>query len=106
MGMLFTSLSILREKDFWVAKILCSIFDQEQMVSFQMSLSSGILSNKRWKFILVNLVISALLYYPFFKAWERILVARQEAEAQQEKNRATVQAEVHVRAVTKEGSRS
>jgi PTS system cellobiose-specific IIC component len=55
---------------------------------------------------LVNLAISALLYYPFFKAWERILVAREEAAAQQEENRATVQAEVRVHAVAKGGSRS
>lgn len=55
---------------------------------------------------LVNLAISALLYYPFFKAWERILVAREEAAAQQEENRATVQAEVRMRAVAKGGPRS
>src|SRR5579872_6471221 len=30
----------------------------------------------------VNLAVSAILYYPFFKAWERVLVAR-EAEASQ-----------------------
>ncbi len=34
-----------------------------------------------------DLAISALLYYPFFKAWERILVAR-EAAAQQEESQA------------------
>jgi len=45
----------------------------------------------------VNLVISALLYYPFFKAWERILVAREEAAVQQEENRATLQVEVRTR---------
>jgi PTS system cellobiose-specific IIC component len=28
---------------------------------------------------LIDLGISALIYYPFFKAWERILVAREEA---------------------------
>lgn len=49
----------------------------------------------------VNLAISALLYYPFFKAWERILVAREEAAAQQEENRATVQAEMRIRATAK-----
>jgi PTS system cellobiose-specific IIC component len=32
---------------------------------------------------LVNLAIAALLYYPFFKAWERVLIAK-EAAAQQE----------------------
>lgn len=30
-----------------------------------------------------DLAVSALLYYPFFKAWERILVAREEATAQE-----------------------
>jgi PTS system cellobiose-specific IIC component len=39
---------------------------------------------------LVNLAISALIYYPFFKAWERILVAREEAAAQQEEKPITV----------------
>ena len=39
-----------------------------------------------------DLAVSAVLYYPFFKAWERILVAKE--EAQEEKNRlATTQAE-------------
>jgi hypothetical protein len=27
------------------------------------------------------------MYYPFFKAWERVLVAREEAAAQQEEGR-------------------
>ncbi len=49
----------------------------------------------------LNLVISALLYYPFFKAWERILVAREEATARQEENRATVQAVTHIRTTAK-----
>ena len=49
----------------------------------------------------INLAISALLYYPFFKAWERILVAREEAAAQQEENRSTVQAEMRIRATAK-----
>ena len=26
-----------------------------------------------------DLAVSALLYYPFFKAWERVLIAREEA---------------------------
>ncbi len=30
-----------------------------------------------------DLAVSALIYYPFFKAWERILVTREEAAAQQ-----------------------
>lgn len=50
---------------------------------------------------LVNLAISALLYYPFFKAWERILVAREEAAAQQEENHATHSTEMHMHVVTK-----
>lgn len=32
-----------------------------------------------------DLAISALLYYPFFKAWERVLVAREEAEQHEER---------------------
>jgi len=47
----------------------------------------------------VNLVISALLYYPFFKAWERILVAREEATAQQEENPVTVRTTKRVQVV-------
>jgi PTS system cellobiose-specific IIC component len=31
-----------------------------------------------------DLGVSAICYYPFFKAWERILVAREEAEGQQQ----------------------
>ncbi|MEO7020083.1 MAG: PTS transporter subunit EIIC [Ktedonobacteraceae bacterium] len=54
----------------------------------------------------INLAISALLYYPFFKAWERILVTREEATTQQEASRAVLSAEMHMRSVTKEGSRS
>jgi PTS system cellobiose-specific IIC component len=50
---------------------------------------------------MVNLAISALLYYPFFKAWERILVAREEATAQQEESRATLSVEMHAHVVTK-----
>ena len=38
----------------------------------------------------VNLVISALIYYPFFKSWERILVEREEQEAQKEAEAAHV----------------
>jgi cellobiose PTS system EIIC component len=35
-----------------------------------------------------DLAVSAIIYYPFFKAWERILVAREEAATVQpvEKN--------------------
>jgi cellobiose PTS system EIIC component len=50
---------------------------------------------------LVNLVISALLYYPFFKAWERILVAREEATIQQTESRTAVQAEERIRVSAK-----
>ncbi len=49
----------------------------------------------------VTLAISALLYYPFFKAWERILIAREEATAQQEEHKALVQATLSKRAVLK-----
>jgi PTS system cellobiose-specific IIC component len=45
----------------------------------------------------VNLALSALLYYPFFKAWERILVAREEDAARQEESLVTLQAEARVR---------
>jgi PTS system cellobiose-specific IIC component len=34
-----------------------------------------------------DLAVSALIYYPFFKAWERILVTREEAATQQEESR-------------------
>nr|MBA2288099.1 PTS sugar transporter subunit IIC [Ktedonobacteraceae bacterium] len=34
-----------------------------------------------------DLAVSAVLYYPFFKAWERILIAREEAAAQEETDR-------------------
>lgn len=34
-----------------------------------------------------DLGVSALIYYPFFKAWERILVAREEAITQQEESK-------------------
>ncbi|MGH2479740.1 MAG: PTS sugar transporter subunit IIC, partial [Ktedonobacteraceae bacterium] len=46
---------------------------------------------------LVNLALSALLYYPFFKAWERILIAREEAAALAEESRPTAQKEMRVR---------
>ncbi|GHO55128.1 PTS sugar transporter subunit IIC [Ktedonobacter robiniae] len=38
----------------------------------------------------VNLVISALIYYPFFKSWERILVEREEQATQKEADPARV----------------
>src|SRR5258708_6854396 len=53
-----------------------------------------------------DLAISALLYYPFFKAWERVLVAREEAAAQQEEERVAVQAQLRVRTVAGKVSRS
>jgi PTS system cellobiose-specific IIC component len=49
----------------------------------------------------INLALSAALYYPFFKAWERILVAREEATPQQEENRAAVTAQVRERIVAR-----
>ncbi|WP_081838943.1 PTS sugar transporter subunit IIC [Thermogemmatispora carboxidivorans] len=39
-----------------------------------------------------DLAVSAVLYYPFFKAWERILIAREEAAARGESERATATA--------------
>src|SRR3989442_12739521 len=33
-----------------------------------------------------DLAVSALIYYPFFKAWERVLVAREEAANQAEES--------------------
>lgn len=38
-----------------------------------------------------DLAVSALMYYPFFKAWERILVAREEAAVEQEESRKALQ---------------
>ena len=35
-----------------------------------------------------DLAVSALLYYPFFKAWERILIARETAEEERQEARA------------------
>lgn len=35
-----------------------------------------------------NFAVSALIYYPFFRAWERILIEREEATARQEENQA------------------
>jgi PTS system cellobiose-specific IIC component len=54
----------------------------------------------------VNLVIAALLYYPFFKAWERILVTREEEAARQEENKAALQVEVRQRIAAKGGTHS
>ena len=45
-----------------------------------------------------DLGVSALIYYPFFKAWERILIAREEAAAQQEESRVKMTPEIRVRA--------
>src|SRR5579871_2570413 len=39
-----------------------------------------------------DLAVSAILYYPFFKAWERILVRREEAASRQEENQPLVAA--------------
>jgi PTS system cellobiose-specific IIC component len=35
-----------------------------------------------------DLGVSALIYYPFFKAWERVLVEREEAASQAEEKQA------------------
>jgi PTS system cellobiose-specific IIC component len=46
----------------------------------------------------LNLALSAALYYPFFKAWERILLTSEEdALPGLEENRAAVAAQIHVR---------
>lgn len=52
----------------------------------------------------VNLAISALLYYPFFKAWERVLVTREEEADQKEEARSAVQ-EVRVRTTATAGGK-
>lgn len=39
-----------------------------------------------------DLAVSAILYYPFFKAWERILVQREEAASRQEESQPLVAA--------------
>jgi cellobiose PTS system EIIC component len=44
-----------------------------------------------------DLAVSALMYYPFFKAWERILVVREEAAAQPEGKSSKVQIPAGVR---------
>jgi PTS system cellobiose-specific IIC component len=54
---------------------------------------------------MINLLLSAFLYYPFFKAWERILVAREEAALQQEESRAALQAQARPRLFAREGTR-
>jgi PTS system cellobiose-specific IIC component len=43
-----------------------------------------------------DLAVSAVMYYPFFKAWERVLVAREEAAAQQEEGRVRTLVEAKV----------
>ncbi|MBV9256642.1 MAG: hypothetical protein JO215_01345, partial [Ktedonobacteraceae bacterium] len=39
-----------------------------------------------------DLAVSAVMYYPFFKAWERVLVAREEAAELQEESRTAAKA--------------
>lgn len=51
---------------------------------------------------MLNLALSALLYYPFFKAWERLLVAREEAAAQQEGNRPALATEIRGHVIPRE----
>ena len=41
-----------------------------------------------------DLAVSALIYYPFFKAWERILVAREEEANQPEAAQVQIPAKV------------
>jgi cellobiose PTS system EIIC component len=42
-----------------------------------------------------DLAVSAIIYYPFFKAWERILIEREEAAARPEERSERLPAEVH-----------
>jgi PTS system cellobiose-specific IIC component len=42
-----------------------------------------------------DLAVSAIIYYPFFKAWERILIQREEAAARPEEGSERLPAEVH-----------
>src|SRR5205085_9740338 len=43
-----------------------------------------------------DLAVSAVIYYPFFKAWERVLVAREEAAVQPEEGRVRTSVESSV----------
>lgn len=47
-------------------RFLRSKFDQEQMIDYQMSLPSGILLKKRWKFIGLRAVMSRVLFVSDF----------------------------------------
>lgn len=42
-----------------------------------------------------DLAVSAIIYYPFFKAWERILIQREDAAARPEEKSERLPAEVH-----------
>jgi len=42
-----------------------------------------------------DLAVSAIIYYPFFKAWERILIEREGAAARSEEKSERIAAEVH-----------
>ena len=42
-----------------------------------------------------DLAVSAIIYYPFFKAWERILIQREEAATRPEERSERLPAEVH-----------
>ena len=44
-----------------------------------------------------DLAVSAVIYYPFFKAWERVLVAREEAAIQPEESRTRTPVEASVK---------
>jgi PTS system cellobiose-specific IIC component len=43
-----------------------------------------------------DLAVSGILYYPFFKAWERILIQREEAATRPEEKVDRLPAEVHL----------
>lgn len=65
-----------------------------QPFTVPVGISGFIASGGDWRGSLLqfcDIALSAVIYYPFFKAWERILVEREEATAQQEENRKVAQ---------------
>lgn len=61
-----------------------------QPFTVPLGISGFIATGGDWKGSLLqffDLAISAAIYYPFFKAWERILVEREAIAAQQEESR-------------------
>ncbi len=65
-----------------------------QPFTVPLGISGFIATGGDWKGSLLqffDLAISAAIYYPFFKAWERILVEREAIAAQQEESRKVTQ---------------